>query len=84
MRYYKKTDENGNVVLIATTTELTDASLTEISEEEYSELDYCEEIADIPNDDISEQSKDERIAELEKENAALLFQILTGEEYADV
>lgn len=84
MRYYKKTDENGNVVLIATTTELTDTSLTEISEEEYSELDYCEEIADIPNDDISEQSKDERIAELEKENAALLFQILTGEEYADV
>ena len=33
---------------------------------------------------IVEQSKDEQIAALEQENAALLFQILTGEEYADV
>ena len=30
-----------------------------------------------------EQSKDERIEELERENAALLFELLTGEEYTD-
>lgn len=85
MKYYKKTDENGNIVLIATTTALNDTSLTEISEEEYAELDYFEEFIDRPADeDVTEQSKDERIAELEKENASLLFQLLTGEEYTDV
>ena len=85
MKYYKKTDENGNIVLIATTAVLTDTSLTEISEEEYSELEYSEEFVEEPTEeDMTEQSKDERIAELEKENASLLFQLLTGEEYTDV
>ena len=32
----------------------------------------------------AEQTKDERIAELEAENAALLYQVLTGEELTDV
>lgn len=56
--------------------------------EAVSEAEYLSEIAKINADaeepTAAESDKDARIAELEAENAALLFQILTGEIYADV
>ncbi len=68
-------------------TPIHDSRWQEISEEEYTKAvealmeaakKECEEAAEI------EKSKDDRIAELEQENAALLFEVLTGEAYADV
>lgn len=55
-----------------------------ISEEEYNyAIAELEEIAKIEAERI-ELEELSRIEALEKENAALLFQILTGEEYTDV
>ena len=56
---------------------------------EMTETEYNKEVSALlalaaEQDAAAEQSKDEQIAALEQENAALLFQILTGEEYANV
>lgn len=60
------------------------AELTEITEAEYN-AGVAALLAQAEEEDAAaEQTKDEKIAQLEQENAALLFQILTGEEYADV
>ena len=68
-----------------------DASMIEISQEEYetqTSNQWEEYLASLPAEEPStDPTYDELLAEnteLEKENAALLFQILTGEEYADV
>ncbi len=68
-----------------------DDSMIEISQEEYeteTANQWEEYIASLPPEEPNtEPTYDELLAEnanLEKENAALLFQILTGEEYADV
>lgn len=68
-----------------------DAEMIEISKEEYeteTAKQWAEYLASLPEEDTeSELTYDELLAEnteLEKENAALLFQLLTGEEYTDV
>ncbi len=86
--FYYKIEENGEVVSVeARSSKSTDTSMAEITEDEY--LALSEEIKSQYEDSIQEiigeeQSKDERIAELEAENAALLYQVLTGEELTDV
>ena len=68
-----------------------DASMIEISQEEYeteTAKQWEEYLASLPAEEPGiNPTYEELLAEnenLEKENAALLFQILTGEEYADV
>lgn len=63
----------------------------EITQEEYdSETakqweEYISSLpVEIPSDEPSYDELLEKNSELEKENAALLFQLLTGEEYTDV
>lgn len=85
MRYYQVMN-NG---------EITGYSQTEIDKsgcpdyQEISEAAYDEAIESLrervkAEQSAAEQSKDERIAALEAENAALLYQVLTGEELTDV
>ena len=68
-----------------------DNAMIEISQDEYeteTAKQWEDYIASLPAEEtITELNYDELLAEkenLERENAALLFQILTGEEYADV
>ena len=68
-----------------------DNAMIEISQDEYeteTAKQWEDYIASLPGEEtITELNYDELLAEkenLERENAALLFQILTGEEYADV
>lgn len=84
MRYYKIIND-GEIVGYQTHEEKLEYDyLVEISEEEYnSEIDKLKAIA-AEEAKAAEQSKDDRIAELEAENAALLYQVLTGEELSDV
>ena len=83
--YYYKVVVDGQVINYqVTNTPLTDDLLVEMTESEYNAgvavlLAQAEE-----EDAAAEQSKDEQIAALEQENAALLYQLLTGEEYTDV
>lgn len=87
LHFYKQ--EIGGVVVawITGTKDICDNSLTEVSQEEYTaaieelNLKFQQETETAA---AEEKSKDERIAELEEENAALLYQILTGEELSDV
>lgn len=80
MKYYKQIENNIITGYISCEEECKSKFLFEITEEEYetaiSEL--------VVQEEVIEQSKDERIAELEAENAALLYQVLTGEELTDV
>ena len=56
----------------------------EISKDEY-DTAIAELIKQAEDEnEVNEKTKEKRIAELEKENAALLYQVLTGEEYTDV
>ena len=84
MKYYKFIDDNGNVTYQSHAKEVNHPKMQEITENEY--IAILEELKANAEAEVEteEQSKDERIAELEAENAALLFQVLTGEEYADV
>lgn len=92
IKYYKKWLETENRYQYEERNSTSDdASMIEISQEEYeteTAKQWEEYIASLPAEDQSEEpSYDElleKTAELEKENAALLFQMLTGEEYADV
>lgn len=82
MHYYKQNWQGGTYQTFDNPVSC--AELTEITEAEYNAgvaalLALAEE-----EDAAAEQTKDEQIAQLEQENAALLFQILTGEEYANV
>lgn len=84
MKYYKEI-KNGEIVSYQKyryAVDLTD--LVEITEEEYfSVLAEFHAKAEAETES-AEQSKDDRIAELEAENAALLYQVLTGEVLQDV
>lgn len=84
MKCYKEI-KNGKIVSYQKyryAVDLTD--LVEITEEEYfSVLAELQAKAEAETES-AEQSKDDRIAELEAENAALLYQVLTGEEFTDV
>lgn len=94
MYYYKIIENEKLVSLEKRSSPSTDDAMIAITEEEYNEtlaelnVQYEAESETIA---AAEQSKDERIAELEAEkaeleaeNAALLYQVLTGEELADV
>ena len=94
MRFYR-IEKNGEIVGYSKTNiSSTDECFVEITEVEYNSA--IEELraqneAEAEAIAAAEQSKDERIAELEAENskleaenAALLYQVLTGEELADV
>ena len=92
VKYYKKwleaenryqyEERNGSV---------DDDCMMEISQEEYeteTAKQWNEYLASLPVEEtITDPAYDELLAEkeaLEKENASLLFQLLTGEEYTDV
>lgn len=83
--YYYKVVVDGQVINYqVTNTPLTDDLLVEMTEAEYN-ADVAALLALAEEEDAAaEQTKDEQIAELEQENAALLYQLLTGEEYTDV
>ncbi|MBQ7962439.1 MAG: hypothetical protein IJ289_07540 [Clostridia bacterium] len=84
MKYYKFTDQNGHITYQSHIAEVIRDEMTEITEEEYfSVLAELQAKANAETES-AEQSKDDRIAELEAENAALLYQVLTGEELTDV
>ena len=82
MYYYRQNLENGGTAYQASEFPCESTVLIEISEEEY--IKCTEELFSSSDDEYSEENKDKRIEELEKENAALLYQLLTGDEYTDV
>ena len=82
MHYYKQNCRGGTYQPFAEPVSC--AELTEISEAEYN-AGVAALVAQAEEEDAAaEQTKDEQIAALEQENAALLYQLLTGEEYSDV
>ena len=92
IKYYKKWLETENRYQYEErNNSADDNAMIEISQDEY-ETETAKQweayIASLPAEEtITELNYDELLAEkenLERENAALLFQILTGEEYADV
>ena len=79
MKYYKQPCQ-GAYLYIMSEDELTDPLAEEITEEAYSAA-----LAEIEAQNRSENERQEDyIASLERENAALLYQVLTGEVYEDV
>lgn len=84
MFYYKVVVEGQIVNYQETDEPLNDDLLVEMTETEYNKEVSALLALAAEQDAAAEQSKDEQIAALEQENAALLFQILTGEEYANV
>ena len=84
MRFYR-IEKNGEIVGYSKTNiSSTDEGFVEITEVEYNSAIEELRAQNEAEAETAEQSKDERIAELEAENAALLYQVLTGEELADV
>ena len=92
IKYYKKwIEEAGRFQYEQRNHDVSDDSMEEITEAEYTvetEKQWAEYIASLPNEEISgAPSYDELLeknTQLETENAALLFKLLTGEEFADV
>lgn len=92
IKYYKKfIEEYNRYQYEERKTASSDASMIEITKEEYeteTEKQWAEYIASLPVDEEPDTpTYDELLienAELAKENASLLYQILTGEELADV
>ena len=91
IKYYKKWLETENRYQYEERSGSDDVEMIEISKEEYeteTAKQWAEYLASLTDEDTeSELTYDELLAEnteLEKENAALLFRLLTGEEYTDV
>ncbi len=90
MYYYKKLKSDGTLDSLQSCSQdvsAYDTELIPITQSEFDELSTELKMKADEEDRLANESilaEQERIAELEKENAALLFQILTGEEYADV
>ena len=84
MKYYVFIDEYGNETYQTHQHEVSHPNMYEITEEDYNKK--VEEFIAIAEAELqeSEKAKDDRIAELEEENAALLFQLLTGEDMTNV
>lgn len=79
MKYYKQPCQ-GAYLYIMSEDELTDPNAEEIIEDAYNAA-----LAEIEEKNRSENERQEDyIASLERENAALLYQVLTGEVYEDV
>lgn len=83
MYYYKFIDNEGNKTYQAHYDEVIREEMKEITEEEYNAVVEEFRAKAEAETEVSEQSKDARIAALEKENAGLLYQLLTGEELID-
>ena len=88
MFFYKETIEDGSVRYCETSMERTDHNFEEISQEEYVSAwnkmyAEAEEQSRRESEAMAEAEKT-YTEQLEAENAALLFQVLTGEEYSDV
>ena len=85
VRYYKIINNGEITGYSETEADKSDClDYVEIGEEEYhTAIRELREKAEAEAAE-AEQRKDERIAELEAENAALLYQVLTGEELTDV
>lgn len=87
MNYYKQI-KNGEVISYQTNSnKVEDESLFEITQEEYEQAiaeirQQNEEIAVDENPTYEELEN--RVLELERENAALLYENLTGEVFTDV
>ena len=90
MFYYKQMNEEGKLVSVSSSTNCISVNtegLVSITKEEFDEISAQMYMKLADEERISEEKADaerERIENLEKENAALLFQVLTGEEYSDV
>ena len=84
MFFYKVTHDGVIVALQTSDKEIIDDNLVIISEEEYAALMTDIQKQTESENTKTEQTKDERIAALEAENAALLYQVLTGEVLQDV
>ena len=84
--YYKRTDANGEVLECGEALFLS-KTVIEITVQEYqeilTEMKVLQEQMDAA-EDAAEQTKDEQIAALEQENAELLFQHLTCENYESI
>ena len=90
MYYYKRLTTTGEIDSLHSCSEdvsTFDETLISVSEDEYNSV-LAELVAKADAEQITadsqKQSDAERIAELETENAALLYQLLTGEELTDV
>lgn len=87
MNYYKQI-KNGEVISYQTNSnKVEDESLTEITQDEYEQAiaeirQQNEEIA--VDESPTYEELENRVLELERENAALLYENLTGEVFADV
>ncbi len=92
IKYYKKwLEEENRFQYEKRNVASSDASMIEITAEEYeteTAKQWEEYIASLPPEEETENPTYEELlienAELEKENASLLFRILTGEEFTDV
>lgn len=92
MKYYKKfIEEETRYQYEERNTDSSDASMIEITKEEYeteTEKQWEEYVASLPvYEEPDNPTYDELLienAELERENASLLYQIMTGEELTDV
>lgn len=79
MKYYKILDEDGNVLSLEERSSIsTDEKMIEIEQEEYLIL-LSEKEKEWENAD----TEPSYIEQLENENAALLYQVLTGEEFTN-
>lgn len=77
MKYYKIIDNDGNVVSLEERSSIsTDEKMIEIEKEEYLRL-----FAEMENEWKNADAEPSYIEQLENENAALLYQVLTGEEF---
>ena len=83
MFYYKFIDKDGNVTYQAHNKAVEREEMLEITETEYNTV--AEELRKKAESEMQKEdlSKDAYIRELENENAALLYRILTGEELTD-
>ena len=92
MRYYKKfLEDEKRYQYEERSTASSDSSMIEISKEEYeteSAKQWEEYLASLPPEEENANPSYEELLienqELERENASLLYQILTGEELSDV
>lgn len=90
MYYYKTIKSDGALASLQSCSEnisAIDNMLIPISQEEFDTLSAAASMRVAEEERLLEEAitaEQERIENLEKENAALLYQILTGEEFADV
>lgn len=87
MYFYKETLDDNSVRYCETTMHRTESNFEEIAPEEYTRIlnEMFAQAEEQSNAEQQAQAEAEQsyIEQLEAENAALFYQILTGEEYDD-